>query len=81
MDTPAKTARTNKAIQIFQHVNQGMTVVTACREVGMARSSFYYMWQSNPRAIAEVQDIIAENSRRELMLFLLMGLPRFSGHD
>jgi ACT domain-containing protein len=71
MDSTAKTARTNMAIQVIQHVNQGMTVVDACREVGISRSSFYYLWQSNPRAFAEVQDIIAENSRRELMMILL----------
>jgi hypothetical protein len=52
-------------------MNSGMTVVDACREVGIPRSSFYYIWQSNPRALAEIQDIISENSRRELMMILL----------
>lgn len=71
MDTPAKTARTNMAIQVIQHVNEGITVINACREVGIPRSSFYYIYQSNPRAIAEIQDVITENSRRELMIILL----------
>jgi len=33
-----------------------MTVVEACRAVGMPRSSFYYILENNPEAVAEVQD-------------------------
>ena len=42
----------------IQHMNAGMTVVEACREVGIARSSFYYIIENNPEVIAEFQVII-----------------------
>jgi len=42
-------------------MNSGMTVVEACREVGMPRSSFYYIMENNPEAFAEMQ------SRLELL--------------
>ena len=48
-----------------------MTVIEACREVGMPRSSFYHVVSSNPEAIAEVQAIIDINNREQLGLILL----------
>ena len=48
----------NTALQVIQHMNAGMTVVEACRELGIARSSFYYIVENNPEAIAEFQVII-----------------------
>lgn len=52
-------------------MNAGMTVVEACREVGIARSSFYYIVENNPEAITEVQDIINASNREQLGLMLL----------
>ena len=46
-------------------MNAGMTVVEACREVGIARSSFYYIVENNPEAIAEIQDIINASNREQ----------------
>ena len=51
-------------------MNSGMTVVEACREVGMPRSSFYYIVEHNPRAIADIQAIIDISNREQLALLL-----------
>jgi len=61
----------NTALQVIQHMNAGMTVVEACREVGIARSSFYYIVENNPEAITEIQDIINTSNREQLGLMLL----------
>jgi len=71
MGTPARNARVNNAIQVIQHVNDGQTVMDACREVGIARSTFYYTIKANPDAIAEYQDMITANSREQLALVLI----------
>ena len=47
----AKTSRVNTAIQVIQHMNDGMTVVNACKEVGIPRSTFYDVVKKNPEAI------------------------------
>jgi hypothetical protein len=57
MKSLAKASRINDVTQVIQHMNSGMTVVDACREVGMARSSFYYIVDTNPEAIADIQAI------------------------
>lgn len=56
MKAPTKASRINNALQVIQQMNNGMTVVEACRAVGMSRSSFYYILENNPEAVAEVQD-------------------------
>jgi len=71
MKSLAKASRMNTALQVIQHMNAGMTVVEACREVGMSRSSFYYIVENNPEAIAEFQDIINASNREQLGLMLL----------
>jgi len=71
MKSLAKASRMNTALQVIQHMNAGMTVVEACREVGIARSSFYYIVENNPEAITEIQDIINASNREQLGLMLL----------
>ena len=71
MKALTKASRMNTALQVIQHMNAGMTVVEACREVGIARSSFYYIVENNPEAIAELQDIINASNREQLGLMLL----------
>jgi hypothetical protein len=60
----------NAVTQVIQYMNTGMTVVEACREVGMPRSSFYYIVEHNPRDIADIQAIIDINNREQLALLL-----------
>ena len=63
MKSHAKASCVNTALQVIQHVNEGMTMVEACQSVGMPRSSFYYIVENNPEAISEVQAIIDANNR------------------
>jgi hypothetical protein len=70
MKSTTKASRINAVTQVIQHMNSGMTVVEAYREVGMPRSSFYYLVQNNPEAIAEAQAIIEANNREQLGLIL-----------
>jgi hypothetical protein len=39
MKAIAKTSRVNPALQVIQHMNNGMTVIAACKEVGIPRST------------------------------------------
>lgn len=71
MNSLIKASRINTALQVIQHMNDGMSVVEACRLVGMPRSSFYYIVENNPEAIAEVQAIIDANKREQLGLILM----------
>jgi len=48
-----------------------MTEVAACIEVGMPRSSFYYIVENNPEAIADIQAIKDINNRKQLGMILL----------
>jgi hypothetical protein len=66
-----KATRMNVALQVIQHMNAGLTVVEACRAVGMPRSSFYYIMENNPEAFAEVQAIIDNNNREQIGLMLM----------
>jgi ACT domain-containing protein len=70
MKTITKTSRVNTALQVIQHMNDGMTVVDACKEVGMPRSSFYAIVKKNPEAVTEYQEIVEANARHQLGLTL-----------
>jgi hypothetical protein len=70
MKSITKASRINAVTQVIQQMNNGMTVVDACREVGMPRSSFYYIVENNPRAIADIQTIIDASNREQLALIL-----------
>jgi hypothetical protein len=63
MKSLAKASRINAVTKVIQFMYIGMTVVDACREVGKARSSFYYIIENNPQAIADIQAIIDTNNR------------------
>ena len=70
MKSICQTSRNNNALQVIQHMHAGLSVVDACRMVGMPRSSFYYIVENNPEAIAEAQAIIEANNREQLGLIL-----------
>jgi len=65
-----KDIRTNQALQVIQHSNQGMTIIEACQEVGISRSTFYYFTSHNPDAIATFQEmqLVAEAQQFALIL-------------
>jgi hypothetical protein len=66
----AKTSRVNSALQVIQHINEGMTVVSACKEVGIPRSTFYDVVKKNPEAITKYQEIVEANARSQLGMIL-----------
>ena len=70
MEAIAKTSRVNTALQVIQHMNDGMTVVDACKEVGIPRSTFYDVVKKNPVAVTEYQEIVEGNARHQLGLIL-----------
>jgi hypothetical protein len=70
MKSLTKVSRINAVTQVIQYMNSGKTVVEACREVGLACSSFYYIVEINPHAIADMQALIDTNNREQLILIL-----------
>jgi hypothetical protein len=46
-----------RELQVIQHMHAGVTMFEACRIVGVPRSSFYYIMEKNPQAIAEMQSL------------------------
>ena len=70
MKSLAKAARVNKAIEVIQHMNKGMTVVDACQEVSLPRSSYYDVIKKNPEAIAEYHELVQLNARQQLGMIL-----------
>jgi hypothetical protein len=71
MNSITKASRINTAVQVIQNMNAGMTVVEACKAVGMPRSSFYYIMENNPDAFAEMQARIDANNREQLTMIQL----------
>jgi hypothetical protein len=70
MKSITKASRINALTQVIQNMFSGMTVVDACQEVGMPRSTFYYMVDNNPEAIASIQAVIDITNREQLGLIL-----------
>ena len=51
-------------------MNDGKTVVSACKEVGIPRSTFYDVVKKNPEAVTEYQEIVEANACHQLGLIL-----------
>ena len=66
----ANSARINSAIEVVQRAFNGMTVVDACKEVGIARSTYYDIVKKNPEAITKFQEIIQVHEQEQLGLIL-----------
>ena len=58
MKAITKASRVTTALQVIQHMNDGMTVVAACKEVGIPRSTYYDVVKKNPEAVTEYQEIV-----------------------
>ncbi|MFC2053165.1 hypothetical protein ACFLV7_02540 [Chloroflexota bacterium] len=48
-----------------------MTVVDACEEVGISRSTYYNIIKNNPEDIAEYQEMVEANAKEQLGMILL----------
>ena len=71
MKALTKSTRVNSAIQVLQRMNDGMTVVDACNEVGMPRSTYYDIVNKNPEMITEFQEMVTANAREQLGIILI----------
>ncbi len=63
-------SRVNSAKQVMQHMNSGMTVTDACKEVGIPRSSYYHLINTHPEAMAEYQEMADANALHQFGLIL-----------
>ena len=70
MITPARTARINKARQVFLLIDKDYHVNAACREVGIPRSTFYDLCVKNPQICIDHQESLDEMSREEYFMLL-----------
>ena len=70
MKALTKASRINSAIQVMQHMNSGMTVIDACKEVGIPRSTYYHLIKMHPEAMAEYQEMVDANARHQFGLIL-----------
>jgi len=66
----ANSARINSAIQVVQHTFEGMSVVDACKEVGIPRSTFYDVCKRNPEMLAKIQEVMEVHAQQQLGLIL-----------
>ena len=63
-------SRVNSAKQVMQHMNSGMTVIDACKEVGIPRSTYYHLIKMHPEAMAEYNEMVEANNRHQFGLIL-----------
>jgi hypothetical protein len=65
-----KDIRTNQALLVIQQSNKGMSIIEACQEVGISRSTFYYFISHNPDAIASFQEMQLVAATQQFALIL-----------
>ena len=70
MKAITQASRINSAIQVMQHMNSGMTVVDACKAVGIPCSTYYYIINANPEVMVEFQEMVQANARVQLGMIL-----------
>jgi AcrR family transcriptional regulator len=58
MQTPARDANLNRALEVFRLANEGMSVVDVTAKVGLPRSTLYYLYKKHPEVFEEVQNAI-----------------------
>ena len=62
--------RTNQALQVLQRSTDGSSIVEACQDVGIARSTFYYFVATHPDAIASYQAMEMVSTLEQLSIIL-----------
>lgn len=71
MNEITKSSRVTTALQVIQRMNEGLSVKEACNEVGMARSTYYYIISREAEALAEFRDMVVSNDRERLWMILV----------
>ena len=70
MPTPKKMVRTNQALKVLKLTTDGMTIVSACREVGIRRGAFYRFINHNPGIMDTIKELqLASNLNQLLRIF------------
>ena len=70
MNSPKKVVRTNQALEVIRLSTDGMSIVKACQEAGIPRSTFYYFYSNYPELFAESQEMIESIEREEFIAIL-----------
>ena len=70
MNETTRSSRITAAIQVIQHMNAGLSVSSACKEVGIPRSSYYAIITREADAISEFQDMVDANNQSDLLILL-----------
>jgi len=68
--TIAEGARENKALQVVQLANQGVSIVEACRQVGWSRSAFYAFQTDHPEFVLGLQKQMLDSTYEALLQIL-----------
>jgi len=66
-----KQIRTNQVLGVIKLSSDGISIVEACREVGIARSTFYLFCESNPDVITDFQELELANTREQYITILM----------
>lgn len=70
MNEIIRSTRVTTTLKILQLVNDGMTVKDACDEIGLARSTFYYILNTHTVEIVEYQNVVLASNLEKLAILL-----------
>ena len=70
MNEIRKQIRISRAVQVITLTQDGLSISAACREVGIPRSTYYLILDTETEALLEYQKIIRVNDRLELLRIL-----------
>ncbi len=66
MNEIKRKSNINRAIQVINRTQEGLTISKACKEVGLPRSSYYYIVESEREALELVQDMVRVSQMNNL---------------
>ena len=67
MSKPAEIIRIHIAVNVLiLKEKDGISIVKACRELGIARSTFYNICQAHPDIVANIQERLERSNREQL---------------
>ena len=70
MNAIVKAAKTDKALKVLGHVYDGMSITAACEEVGLSRSTFYYICDNNREELMSFQEIKTETTKMQIAIIM-----------
>ena len=70
MNEIKKKTRINRAIQVISRTQEGMSVSNACKEVGIPRSTYYFIITTERDELREFLDMVIAYDRMNLLKIL-----------